>query len=182
MGSDQPAPETAGSALERLVLLARSHPGLALGTVVCVAAVAYATATWLWESDRSQVVGVVKSVAAGMESGSPQDVLAHVSPYFSEEGVSKWLLERNLKSSLRRRPISRLNVSIRQVDVGRSDAALTAHVVSYHGRRLSTRFARSEWYVVLEKIEGRWLVRRARPLEVNGHPVAGLRAVLALGY
>jgi hypothetical protein len=158
--------------------------------IVCVAALAYLAVMAFWQSDKRKVMAVVRAIAVGMEEGSTEDVLAHVSPYFSEEGVSKGRLERSLKRAFRRRNISRLKVSIRQIDVAHARASATVHVVSYHDEGLSARFARSEWWLRfarsewwlrLEKIGERWLVREARPVQVNGRRVAGLRAVLVLG-
>lgn len=182
MDSEQAPPGTSGPPIRRLLLVARARPGASLVVVVCVAALVYLAVMAFWRGDEREVMAVVRAVAVAVEQGSTEDVLAHVSPYFSEEGVTKRRLERSLRRTFRRRSISRLKISIRQIEVKHARASATVHVSSYHGEGLSARFARSEWWFRLEKIDERWLVREARPVQVNGRRVAGLRAVLLLGY
>lgn len=182
MGSERPASEAPIPARGRLVRLARSHPAVALGALVCTAAALYLLVSTLWQTDSARVAKALDAVLDGLRRGDAEEVLRHVSPYFSEGGLDKDALAQMLSRVLRNRPIVRVNLSVRQLDVDRTKAAATIHVTSYHSGASGRLVAGSDWAVIFEEIDGRWLVRQATPIRVDERNVAGLRAVLALGH
>ncbi|MHC4479677.1 MAG: hypothetical protein ACYS1C_01710 [Planctomycetota bacterium] len=182
MGSEQPGSGDAGSKLARLVGVARERPALTLALLICLAAAAYVAATSLVATERGRLLDTIDEITRALEQGDAEGVISHVSPYFSEEGMSRRSLARNVKHILARKPLTRLKVSVRRLDPSAPRAAATVHVVSYLRADYRAHFARSEWRLTFEKIDGSWYVRTASPIHINGRRVAGLRSVLALGF
>ena len=168
--------------LRRLVSVARAYPAIALAVLVCLAGGIYVGFGLLWPSDRARIVAATRHVCAALERGDADAVLEHVSPYFSEEGVDRRELNEYLHRALRRNAISSVRLSVRQVSVDGPRASARVHVLSTHEAAYGGRLARSEWLLRFERINDRWLIRQATPLQVNARSVAGLRTVMALGY
>ena len=87
-------------------------------------------------------------------------------------GLAAWL-----GAALRRDRTDRAILIMRHVLVRRHTAEVTLSVRSWH----RGHFASSEWVVMLELINDRWLVRRATPTDVDHHPSVGFRSLLRLG-
>ena len=165
----------------RLVQAARQRPAIALGVVVAVVLGGYAATNALWSSERDVVEEAVQAMLEAAVSGDTRAVLGSISPYFSEGGVTKRTLARHLPRILRKRPITRAGLTVRQAEVTANRAALRIHVTTYGRGARQTKPVGSDWMVRLEYIGGRWLVRSAAPIAVDGKRVAGLWAVLGLG-
>ncbi|MCK4283982.1 MAG: hypothetical protein KAX44_06665 [Candidatus Brocadiae bacterium] len=178
-GSDRRTPARHAT---RVLSLLRARPGLSLGVVACVVVAALAVVSVLYETERDKVLAALVGVRKAVEKGDAQEALAHVSPYFCEEGLYRAQLTRGLERALRSKPVSRASLVVRQLSMAGSAAVVLVHVESHRHRGVGGGMARSEWRVTLEKIEGRWLIRGATPLQVNDRKVAGLRSVLAMGY
>jgi hypothetical protein len=177
MGSEAPERADRGSTFAGAISVARAHPAVALAALVGGAAVLYVAVTSLWPSEERKVKETVSAVVKGLAKGDADAVMLHVSPYFSEEGLDREALGGALRRVLKRRPVAGLQILVRQVKVADGEAAASIHVESFQSNALG----RSDWTVNFEEINGQWLIRRARPLHVGGHGVAGLRGVLALG-
>ncbi len=176
MNADRPE-----RAIARLVEAARQRPAIALGVVVAVVLGGYATANALWSSERDLAEEAVQAVLDAVVLGDADAVLGNVSPYFSEGGVTKATLARHLPRILRKRPITRAGLTVRQAKVSANKAALRIHVTTYSPDAHRIKPVGSDWTVELERIGGRWMVRSATPIVVRGRRVAGLWAVLGLG-
>jgi hypothetical protein len=164
------------------VLAARSHPAAAFAVLLCLAGGLYVGARLALPGRRRAVMAVTDQVLDALRAGDAAGALEHVSPYFSEEGLNKRALGGLLGRALARKPISSVRVSVRQVTFAGNRASIRLYAVSTHRGAYGGPTARSEWAITFEQIRGRWLVRAARPLQLNGRRVAGLRAVLAMGY
>jgi hypothetical protein len=92
-------------------------------------------------------------------------------------------LERRLRVALSGRPVNRAEFVIRGLEsVGVAKVRALVHVRSYHSF-LAGRAVTSDWEVVLEEFNGRWLARSATPRRVAGRSrVVSLRSVIARGY
>ena len=177
------APSARGRALrQRLVGLARAHPGLTLALLLGATVLGYLLVQSQWPGERRRIMAVLKAVATAVEAGDSTAVLAHVSPHFVEEGMDKAKLADVVARVLKKRPVARLSLSVRQLDLERSRAAALVSVISSQRDMYGTGIGRSEWTVLLERTKGVWHIRRATPELVNDYPVAGLRSVLALAY
>ena len=168
--------------LGRFVLACRARPVVTLVLVGGLTAVCYMCAHVLWPSDAQRVKWAVSGVLDDLKNDDVQGVLAHVSPYFSEEGVDKKTLGAMLSQVLGHHEFLRASLTFQQIQVINGRAALKVHVRSFHRSEFGGGMANSEWVLMLEEINGRWLVREATPLSLNGRGVAGLRAVLSAGY
>ncbi len=167
--------------MARLVAAARERPAIALGVLVAVVLGSYAAVNALWRSEREVAAETIEAVLDALERGDADAVLEGISPYFSEGGVTKADLAKYLPGILERRPIRRTGLTVRQTKVAASKASLRVHVTSYHRGANRMEPAGSDWTVELERIGGRWMVRSASPIVVNGRRVSGLWAVLDLG-
>lgn len=182
MSNGEPGDRQVVSVRARLVRLTRVHPAVSLVALVGAVAVIYVAVGQLWPSDERRITATVTAVTRSLVEGDAEAALEYVSPYFLEEGLDKRGLAMILPRAVGRRPITRASSFMRQLSVGSGRAAAKVYVQSFHGEGLSGEFARSEWIVTLEEINGRWLIRTATPERVNQRSVGGLRAVLALGY
>ena len=163
--------------LQRLVLRARARPIRTIVIILVVSLGGWGLFVYLYESERDRVIQTLEIVRDGIVEQDVEKVLSRVSPYFSEGGVDKERLRQTLRSILRRDLFDRVYLISRDVEVGDGIAQVEARVVSVHyGRPIP-----SEWVIALEKIEGKWYVRRARPISVRKREVAGLRSVLTMG-
>ena len=135
-----------------------------------------------YKTERDRALDAIAEVQEAVERGDARRALAHVSPYFSEEGLYYDQLAIGLERALRSKPVWRASLVVRQLSIAGPTAVALVYVESHHAGGVGGRLARSEWRVALEKVEGRWLIRRATPLYVNERKVAGLRSVLAMGY
>ncbi len=176
------SPEAGRSALARLLAAARARPSVSLAVIACLAAAVLLAWSALHKSDRRKVLATIDAVGEAVVQGDVEKVLAHVSPYFSEEGMYRDQLAETLSRILPGRPVSRASLVVRQLSIGRGTATARVYVESRHGDAFGAEFARTEWQITVEELGNRWLVRHAEPLQLNGRKVAGLRAILALGY
>lgn len=173
--SNQDAP---GGAVARLVSVLRGHPTVFLAVLACVTIVVLMVTAAFPQTQRRRVVGALHGIRKGVVKGDAAAVLACVSPYFSEEGMHKEQLGKRLVRVLEPQPLCRVTLVVRQVNVGVGTAAAIVHVESHRAPAFGGRVSRSIWRVSLERINGRWLVRGATPLEVNGRRIPGLRSIL----
>jgi hypothetical protein len=167
---------------QHLVGLARAHPGLTLALLLGATVLGYLLVQSLWPGERRRVMAVLDAVATAVEAGDSTAVLAHVSPHFVEEGMDRAKLADIVARVLKKRPVTHLSLSVRQLDVERDKAAALVSVISSQRDMYAADVGRSEWLVLLERMKGVWYIRRATPELVNDYPVAGLRSVLALAY
>jgi len=168
--------------LGRLVAGARAHPAVSVAAVACLAGAVMVAWSAFHESDRDRIGTVLGTITEGIVKGDEGKVMAHVSPFFSEEGIYREQLREGLTRILRHRPLSRISPLVRQLNVEHGTATAIVYVESRQGDAFRGTFARTEWLITLEELGGRWLVRHATPLRLDGRRVAGLRAIMALGY
>lgn len=156
------------------VLLARAYPGRTLLLLLVVGVGLYVLVTHLFPSETRKVRVAIDQVRSAIVQGDADKVLDRVSPYFFEEGVDKQALARYLKRVLADRPVRQLNIIPLQLQFQDDTATVDISVRSVQGRdRVPT-----DWTLVLEKLDGRWLLRRATPTQISGYPAMGLRALL----
>jgi len=175
-------PDTPARLLGRLQGAARAHPALSVAVIACLAGAVLLAWSAFHKSDRGKVQAVLEAIGEAMVEGDEEKVMAHVSPYFSEEGMYRDQLAERLARILPGRPVSRISLVVRQLNIGHGTATAMVYVESRHGDPFRGQFARTEWLVTVEELGDRWLVRHVTPLELNGRKVAGLRAIMALGY
>jgi hypothetical protein len=155
---------------------ARAYPVRTLLALMLLGAGLYVLASRLLPSERNNIRAAIEQVRDGILQGDAGKVLQNVSPYFFEEGLDKQALAAWLPGALRGKPVERLVIVLRQIQVQNGTAEANVRVESSHGgRRLST-----DWALALEKLDGRWLVRRATPSRVSGYPATGLRTLLRI--
>jgi hypothetical protein len=174
--------EGSPSIFARFVAACRARPGVTLILIGGVTAVGYLCLHLLWPSDAQRAKRAVSAALDALTDGDVARVMSHVSPYFSEEGVDKDMLGAMLEQSLTRHEFLRANLSFQQIQVINGKAALKVHVRSFHRSELGGGMVNSEWVIHLEELGGRWLIREATPVGVNGRRIAGLRAVLSARY
>ena len=162
--------------VESLVALARAYPMRTLLGLLVVGVGLWLLAVRLIPTESGRVRATIEQVRDGLVEGNADKVMANVSPYFLQEGVDKEALDRWLRRALANRPIGRIYLGLRQVHVqgGNADVSLSASS-SNRGRVGNT-----DWLVSLEKVDGRWLVRKAVPTDVNGFPTRGFRALFRI--
>jgi len=165
----------------RLLGVARAHPARSVAVIACLAGAVLLAWSAFHKSDRGKVQAVLEAVGEAIVEGDEGKVMAYVSPYFSEEGMYRDQLAERLARILPGRPVSRISLVVRQLNIGHGTARAMLYVESRHGDPFRGQFARTEWLVTLEELGGRWLVRHVTPLGLNGRKVAGLRAIMALG-
>ena len=167
-------------ALGRAVAFLRTKPTLALLLIAGVALLVFLGLSALFRTEAGEAWATVEAVRAAVERGDAAGVMEHVSPFFNEEGLVKDQLGRALKGALRRPPFVRVRAVRRRLDVRAGTAGVWVAVQArrWAGPRGESR---SEWRVELERIDDRWLVRQATPVEVNGRRIGGLR-ILVSGY
>jgi hypothetical protein len=174
--------DTGPSAFGRFVLGCRARPVATLVLIGGLAAVAYLSTHLFWPSDAQRAKWAVSGLLSALKREDVPAVLERVSPYFSEEGLDKTAVGEMLGHVLGRQDFLRANVTFQQIQVLQGRAAMKLYVRSFHRGDFGAGMVNSEWIVTLEEIRGRWLIRGATPIGVNGRRVAGLRAVLAAGY
>jgi len=162
-------------ALARALRAARAHPGLSLAAVVAIALGLLYLPSLLGRSAGNAVKDVIRAVRDGVVEGDVDAVMAHVSPYFFEDGLTYDDLRHALALTLSRRPVSRAVLPVIQGDVRGNAARLRVVVESSHYRG---GVERSEWTVDMQEIDGEWLIRRISPVMVGGRMSAGLRSLL----
>jgi len=160
----------------QLLSRAREHPLRSFVVLLLVALGLWLAAGRIFPSEKGRIRAALQQLRDGVVKGDPDRALSHISPYFNEEGVDRDRLARWLRSTLPQRPVDRAFLIVRRIAVRAGIAHVTLSVRSWHGGR----FVRSEWQVVLEKINDRWLVRRATPTDVDDRPAIGFRQVLRL--
>jgi len=162
----------------RFLAAVRAHPALSLLAVALAAGAAFVAASAVGPGPRGQVAGVVEAIAGALRDGDVTAVMTHVSPYFSCDGIDRDSLRKQLASALRDRPLARVSVSVREVQIAHGRAGVKVHASSRGSVRAPTGLRRSEWFVILERIDDRWLVREIEPIRIGGHSYATLAAVL----
>ena len=170
---ERPAPLSS-----RLLTAVRAHPGPSLLAVVLAAGAAFVAASAVRPGRGGRVAGVVEAVARAVRDGDVAAVMTHVSPYFSCGGLDRDSLRDQLAGVLRDRPLARVSVSVREVQTAHGRAGAKVHVSSRDSDRGASRLRRSEWFVILERIDDRWLVREVEPVRIGGYSYASLAAVL----
>jgi len=161
--------------LERLVLTARTYPGRTLLVLVVLGVGAYLLAVHLIPSRTREIRAAIEQVRSGILEGDADKVLDRISPYFYEQGIDKPALAKYLHRVLPRRRVVQLTIILRQLHFQDGTATANISVRSLQRRRLPT-----DWSVTLEKIDGRWLVRRAAPTSIAGYRTMGLRGFLRI--
>ena len=161
------------SRAESAVMLARAYPVRTLLALLIVGIGLWLLAGRIFPSESGRIRATIEQIRDGLVEGNVDKVLANVSPYFSQEGVDKDELGAWLSSRLGGRPMDHVALVLRRVQI----RGLTAEVdLSATVRSLrSEHYGATDWIVSLEKADGRWLVRKALPTEVNGYHVDGLR-------
>jgi hypothetical protein len=182
MGVQPSGSEPSPPLSSRLVASVRAHPNLSLALIVVAAAAAYLAATVVWPGRGARAVAVLDAVAAAVRDGDAQAVMEHVSPRFSSEGFSRDSLAEALTRALQGRPLGRVTVSVRDVQIEHGKATVKVHVSARRETHGYPGLNTSEWYVVMEDVNGRWLIVSAQPVHVAGRGVSGLGGVLRLGY
>lgn len=163
-----------------MVLLVRAHPRLSLVVIICACGAAWAAFSFLLPTDTRKIKDTIAALVDGLIEGDTQKVLEQVSPYFAEQGLDRARLGRTLQVALQKRPVTRAVFVVREIEIQSIMAQARIQVLSTHKSARRSGRARSEWIVELERMDGRWLVRGAEPLEVNNLRVGGLRAVIAM--
>jgi hypothetical protein len=162
------------SRAQRVVLLARAYPGRTFLLLLLAAVGLYVLASRLIPSESGAVRGALSQVRDAILAGNPNEVLDRVSPDFYEDGIDKQALETYLRRELPTRPVEHLVIILRELKVQDDTAVADVSVRSVYG----VRYLPSDWTLGLEKVHGRWLLRRAAPTRVAGHPATSFRAVL----
>ncbi len=162
--------------LERVVMLARAYPGRALLVLAVAGVGAYLLAVHLIPSRTGEVRAVIEQVRSGILDGNAEEVLDRISPYFYEEGIDKPALAGYLQRALADRPVRQLTIILRQIEFQDDAATVDISVRSLQGRRRLP----TDWSISLEKIDGRWLVRRAAPTSIAGYRSVGFRELLRM--
>jgi hypothetical protein len=163
----------------RIVFLARLHPGIALAILVSVAAIFYLALGPLWTGDRGKATKALDAVVKGLVDANTDEVMACVSPYFAADGLDKRELGEALKRILKPGLITHASLYVPRFDVEGGRATATVEVRSSQRSGLGAGSIRSEWLVMFERIDGRWLIRAAVPLQVARQDTTTLRTLLA---
>ena len=164
------------SRADRLVMLARAYPVRTLLALLVVGVGLWLLASRLLPSESRNIRACIEQVRDGLIEGDVDKVLANVSPYFSQEGIDRDALGKWLRSMLAGKPVDRVFLVVRQVQIRGSTADVNLSVRSFHRER----YGNTDWIVTLEKINDRWLVRKATPTDVNGYPINGFRALFRI--
>jgi hypothetical protein len=136
-------------------------------------------AYWLaGRGTRGELSAALTAVARGLEAGDIDAVMDRVSPYFYDSGVSRRRLREALEPILAPATFSGVTVVLRRWRVQDSRAFVSLSVTSTVP---SLGSSRSEWRASLERLEGVWLVREARPVTVNGRSAPELMGLLLVG-
>ena len=178
MNAQSPHDEGPAPLSSRLLAAIRAHPALSLLAVVLVAGAAFVATSAMGPGPRGQVAGVAGAIARALRDGDATAVMTHVSPYFSCDGIDRDSLGEQLARALRDRPLARVSVSVREVQIAHGRAGAKVLASSRDSASGPTGVRRSEWFVILERIDDRWLVREIEPIRIGGHSYATLAAVL----
>lgn len=161
------------SRAEQVVMLARAYPVRTLLVLVVVGIGLWLLAARLIPSETRDVRATLEQVRDGLVAGDVDKVMAHVSPYFYQEGIDRDGLDKWLRTVLAHQPVDRVYLILREVQIHGTTADVDLSVRSFQRER----YGNTDWAVTLEKLGGRWLVRRAVPTEVNGYKVQGFRVL-----
>lgn len=182
MGTEGPEAEPRGTLRQRLVGWARARPGFSLFVIAGLAGIVYLSYNVFWPGDRVRIKAALAEVLGALQRGDTEAVMSRVSPYFSEEGIDRRSLGRALGRALRPGTVGNATLSIRQVHISAGWAHIQVHVRSSHQGPYGKGFTGSDWLLIMEELEDRWLIRRAQPRAVEGHRTAGLRELLVQGF
>ena len=162
----------------RIVASTRAHPNVSLALIVLGAAAGYVAATVLWPGRRAQVAAAVDAVAVALREGDVPAVMEHVSPDFYADDVTRDSLLAILEKVLPERPLVRVSVSVREVEIDGNRANAKVHVTTRYETSRRAGLSRTGWYVTLERDGDRWLIVEALPVHVGGRGAAGLGSFL----
>jgi hypothetical protein len=157
--------------VQRAVLFARAYPGRTMLVLLAAGVGLYLLKAHLLPSDTREVRAAIAQVRSGILDGDADAVLDRVAPEFYQDGLDKSALAAYLRRVLPRRPVERLDVTLRQLRV--RDGAATALVrtrLLYEGHHLP-----SDWDLSLVKVGGRWMLLHAEPVPIDGLPAPGLQ-------
>ena len=162
--------------VESMLALARAYPVRTLLVLLVVAFGLWMLTARLFPSESSRVRATIEQIRDGLVGGDVDKVLANVSPDFLQEGIDKDALGKWLRSMLARKPVDRLFHILRQVQVQDGTADVSLSVRTFN----RGRYGNTDWLLSLEKVDGRWLVRKAVPTEVNGFPTNSFRSLFSV--
>jgi hypothetical protein len=178
MGTEEPRAASQGSIPQRLVAWARARPGFSLFVIAAASAIVYLSYNVFWPGDRIRIKAALSEVLDGLQDADADAIIDRFSPYFSQDGMDKQRLSRSLRRVLHQRTVSNATLSIRQVHIAAHWAHVQVHVRSSHEGPYGAAFTGSDWLIIMEELNGRWLIRQARPVAVQGHRTVGLRELL----
>ena len=164
------------SRAQRVVALARAYPARTALILLAVALGLYFLIAHFVPTDVGEVRAAIAQVRSGLADGDADRVMDRVSPDFYQEGIDKTMLSNWLHRHLARRRVDHLSIVLR--DIRFQDDAATASLAVRSGS--GRYYLPTEWEVGLEKIDGRWLVRRAKPTRVAYYASGSLRDLLRM--
>jgi hypothetical protein len=164
------------SRAESAIMLARAYPVRTLLVLLVVGIGLWFAAARLFPGESGNIRTTLDQIRDGLIEGNADKVLANVSPYFFQEGIDKAALGTWLRSALAGKPVDRVFLVMRQVQIHGSTADVSLNVSSFHRDRRGN----TDWIVSFEKIDGRWLVRKAVPTRVNDFRTDGFRALFRI--
>jgi len=162
----------------RIVVLARSHPGISLVILIAVAVLLYLALGRLWTGERGKATQTLDAAVKGLVDANADEVMACVSPYFSADGFDKQTLGEALGRVLRPGLIAQASLYVPQFNVEDGRATATVEVRSSHEGRRGAGSIHSEWRVVFERSGGRWVIRAVAPLRIARQDAISLRTLL----
>ncbi len=169
--------------LQLLLLLAREHPVRSLLVLGAVFAALWLVVDYLHVSELEEVLQTIEAVRDAVVAADIEGIMEHVAPEFSaprrtsgraSQRLGRRALAGGLRMALMQEPVGRAFIVSRDVQIRSGTARVELRVVSYQGGRMAT----SDWVVVLERRDDRWLIRRVTPVQIQGWQVGSLEELI----